>query len=52
VQIQVLDFAVTHSIPWSGGRSNARIGAGAGVKLCEHSYGRGVREDAQEVGVV
>jgi hypothetical protein len=24
----------------------------AGVKLCEHCYGRGVREDAQEAGVV
>ena len=23
-----------------------------GVKLCEHCYGRGVREDAQEAGVV
>jgi len=23
-----------------------------GVKLCEHCYGRGVREEAQEVGVV
>ena len=24
----------------------------AGVKLCEHCYGRGVREDAREAGVV
>jgi len=24
----------------------------AGVKLCEHCYGRGVREDARESGVV
>jgi hypothetical protein len=24
----------------------------ASVKLCEHCYGRGVREDSQEVGVV
>jgi len=24
----------------------------AGVKLCEHCYGRGIREDAREVGVV
>ena len=24
----------------------------AGVKLCEHCYGRGVREEAQEAGVV
>ena len=24
----------------------------AGVKLCEHCYGRGVREDAQEAGIV
>jgi len=24
----------------------------AGVKLCEHCYGRSVREDAQEAGVV
>lgn len=35
-----------------GLRRQLWLDRGAGVKLCEYCYGRGVREDAQEAGVV